>query len=74
MYYYRNFVTEVNCYWIQNALIGEITECDFRAYVLNILKASRNGASVDDSDEVRLNIFHSFVILKFFLLISFCCF
>ncbi|XP_022146840.1 aminoacyl tRNA synthase complex-interacting multifunctional protein 1 [Momordica charantia] len=35
-----------------NALIGENTECDFKTYVLNILKASRNGASVDDNDEV----------------------
>ncbi|TYJ96807.1 putative methionine--tRNA ligase isoform X2 [Cucumis melo var. makuwa] len=35
-----------------NALIGENAECDFRTYVLNILKTSRNGASVDDNDEV----------------------
>lgn len=63
MYCYWIFVAEVDCYWFQNALIGENAECDFRTYVLNILKTSRNGASVDDNDEVSLNIFNSSVLI-----------
>ena len=31
---------------------------DFKTYVVNLLKTSRNRASVDDNDEVRSNIFH----------------
>lgn len=56
-YCYWNFVTEVNCSSLQNAVVGVSTEGDFRTYVLNILKASRNGVAVDDNDEVRLIFF-----------------